>query len=375
MKRIGIFGGTFDPVHNEHLAMAAAAVSGLRLDKLYVVPAYLPPHKPGRKLTDSSDRFIMAKFAFKPIAKAEVSPFELNEKGASYTYLTAEHFAAQFPGAKLYFIMGEDMFENFPTWKCPERVLAACELAVCRREDGGADMKKAKAAFKKFGRPFTELAYVGKAVSSTEVRVRAMLGLAVGSLVPESVARYIADNELYRGAPAVGQGAKMLSDKRREHTAGVCELALRYAKTLGADRERTLLAAALHDVAKNARAADYPDFRLKEDVPPPVLHAYLGAYLAETQLGVRDAEVLDAIRFHTSGRAGMCDLEKIVYCADLLEKGRDFPEAAKLRKAVSRDFEAGFRACLAHEYKYLVKTKEPWDIFRRTQEAYEYYCK
>lgn len=113
MKKIGIFGGTFDPVHNEHIALARAAVRELELDSLLVIPAYAAPHKNGRRETEAEYRFQMAKRAFAGIERVRVSELELAREGTSYTYLTVEAVARMFPDAALYFLVGGDMLAGF----------------------------------------------------------------------------------------------------------------------------------------------------------------------------------------------------------------------------------------------------------------------
>lgn len=372
MEAIGIFGGTFDPPHLEHAAMARAAAEQLKLDRLFVVPAAIPPHKRGKKITDAADRLEMARLAFRDVPCAVVSDAEIRAEGPSFSYLTAEKFAAEYPGCRRYFVLGEDMFENFPSWREPERILAAARLAVCGRR-GNGDRARAEKAFAAFGRSFVRLNCEGRAVSATEVRVRLMLGLSVAGTVDGRVREYIANKGLYRPPEAVARGCAFLTEKRKEHTAGVCELALRYAERTGEDEGKVFLAAALHDVAKNLSPADYPRFVPPAGVPESVVHAFLGAFVAERVLGVTDADVLSAVRWHTSGRAGMSALEKIVYTADMLEKNRDFPGAEELRDIAETDFEAGFRACVAHSYRYLEKSRPRGEIFAATRQAYEYY--
>ena len=117
---------------------------------------------------------------------------------------------------------------------------------------------------------------------------------------------------------------------------------------------------------------DFPSFTIDADVPPPVVHAFLGAYVAEHVLNITDTEVLDAIRYHTSGRAKMSNLEKLIFVADMVEEGRTYLGVEKLRKAYYEDdFEKAFIQCLKEEVLHLLNKKQY--IYYRTLEAYEYY--
>ena len=121
--RIGIFGGSFDPVHKEHTNFVRAAVENLRLDKVFVMPAHIPPHKLGKTLSSNVDRLQMCKIAFLDIEQAEVSDYEMTQDGPSYTHLTCAHFKNKYPEAELFFLVGTDMLRDFPTWKEPEKIL------------------------------------------------------------------------------------------------------------------------------------------------------------------------------------------------------------------------------------------------------------
>jgi nicotinate-nucleotide adenylyltransferase len=124
MKRIGVLGGTFNPVHSEHVALAKSAVKELELDKLLVMPTYISPHK-NTTPASSQDRLNMLKLAFLGQDKIEVSDYEIKRQGKSYTYLTVEYLKEQ-EDCELFFIVGGDMLTDFKTWKYPERILNAC---------------------------------------------------------------------------------------------------------------------------------------------------------------------------------------------------------------------------------------------------------
>ena len=153
--RIGIFGGSFDPIHSEHISLARQAIADLALDRLFVMPAANPPHKPWKTLTPDSNRLEMCRLAFSGEEKITVSDYELTRGGVSYTYLTIEHFRAEYPSAELFFLVGTDMLRNFPLWKNPERILENCSLAVCARaEDEGWAVAEQSAFEARYGKKF-----------------------------------------------------------------------------------------------------------------------------------------------------------------------------------------------------------------------------
>ena len=195
MERIGVFGGTFDPVHTEHINLMRSAIIGLSLDRLFVTPTFFPPHKEGA-YASAEDRGKMLSLALKGVKKAEISDFELINGGKSYSFITAEHFKSLYPAAELFFIIGGDMLNGFKTWKNPERILAAATLVVGKRRGDGEPEETRDDFRKTFGKDFITLDFNGGGVSSTEIRTKIALGLSVSGLVPDAVAEYIGKEKL-----------------------------------------------------------------------------------------------------------------------------------------------------------------------------------
>ena len=371
MKRIVIFGGTFNPVHVEHVKTAIAAVEELKADKIIIVPTLLPPHKnvcPAK----SADRLNMLKIAFRGV-NAEISDFEISGGGKSYSYITAEHFKAQYPKDELFMLVGGDMLKDFKTWKNPERILAAVNLAVVSREDYACDYNAEREYFKRvFGKDFVLLNFTGKTVSSTEIRTEIAFGLKPQGIADE-VYNYIEDNAVYPPDKYQRYILDNLPEKRVIHTASVVICALKKAKELNLDYEKVRIAATLHDCAKYDDCKNYAGFKLPVGVPQPVVHAFLGAFVAEKVLGVSDAEILDAIRYHTSGKAQMSTLAKLIFVADMIEKGRNYDGVEILRAEYERGLESCFRLCLKEEVAHLLNKKQY--IYAETLNAYDYYIK
>ncbi len=371
MKHIGLFGGTFNPVHIEHQQMAKTAIAELKLDKLIVVPTFSPPHKKTHLLS-GEDRFNMLKTCFHKMGKVEVSDYELNSGGVSYTYLTAEHYKSLYPEDKLYLLVGGDMLTDFKTWKYPERILAVCDLAVFTREDFGFDFNFEREYFNKtFGKDFTLLSYNGKNVSSTRVRIYAELGLPLEGMVDAKVEEYIKEKALFPSGKEAEFIKKSLTEKRLVHTAEVTVTALKKVKELGLDLDKVKTTCLLHDCAKYLDKANFKGFTLPIDVPKPVEHAFLGAYVAEKVLKITDTEIIEAIKYHTSGKANMSTLGKLVFVADMIERTRNYQGVEQLRELYEKDFDECFRACLEEEMAHLLNKKSY--IYSETLNAYEYY--
>jgi len=313
----------------------------------------------------------MLKIAFGGMKNIEISDFEILNGGKSYSYITAEHFKKEYPSAQLYMLVGADMLNDFFTWKNPEIILQNCKIAAFGREGYFCDYEDIKDKFQnRFSTDFLTVSFKGEDISSTEIRTYCTFGFSPAGVNPE-VFKYIKENDVYFADEYVNYVKKVLPEKRLLHTANVVVCAEKKTKELGLDAENVRIAATLHDCAKYQDVKDYGGFSLPSDVPSPVVHAFLGAYIAETVLGIKDKEILDAIKYHTSGKAEMSTLAKLIFVADMLEKGRDYSEVYALRALYERDFELCFKECLKEEVKHLINGGKY--IYKETLSAYDYY--
>lgn len=366
--KISLFGGSFDPIHNEHIAYVRAALKEL-CDLVVVMPSRLAPHKRLGAQAGGEDRLEMCRLAFEDEPRVKVSDYEIAKSGVSYSYLTCRAFQKRFPDAERYFLVGADMLEDFFTWKNPQDILENVTLVACGRGDecAGSLHERFRETFQK---DFLALDFAGKEVSSTDIRVSIAFGKSPEEL-DEKVLGYIRERGLYTH-PAIAPALALEKPERREHSFRVAEMACSRARSLGIREDKALLAAALHDCAKYVPLSSplLEGFSCPDNVPPPVLHQYTGAYLAEKRFGIKDGEVLDAIRYHTSGRVGMGELEKLIYLSDLLEAGRDFPGVEELRALFWKDLDACLYESLRHEVEYLGGTGK--EVYPLTQEAYDW---
>lgn len=370
--KVCIFGGSFNPVHSEHIKIALSSIEELGLDKLIVMPTYVAPHKKGVNVISGFHRKKMLEIAFNGNDKVEVSDYELLKQGVSYTYQTIEHFKTLYKDSELYFLMGSDMLENFPTWKNPEIIIKNAKLVLTKRINGETNDNKSIEIVKNlYGVTPEILSVYGTTVSSTKIRVYKALGLSLEGLVPKQVEDYIDSNGIYLGNDLYSYVKNTLPIKRRVHTAGVILTAIKLAKTLGVSTEKAEIAGLLHDIAKYEDASSYPNLKLPKDISSDIIHQYLGEYIARKTLGVTDEAVLSAIKYHTTGRSDMSQLERIIYVADIIEPSRTFSGVEELRTAVEADFEKGFSICLKEIVEFL--TKSGTEIYPLTLEALNFY--
>ncbi len=197
-ERIGVFGGTFDPVHNGHLHIAREVRRALDLDRIIWAPAGRPPHKRGQIVSDDRDRVAMLELALADTPQDAISTIELERPGPSYTADTLEQLAQCLAPADLVFIMGEDSLRDFPTWKDPQRILAVAELAVAGRPGIDTDVDDLTRQMPDLKQRLTLVPMQELPVSSSEIRRRVAAGESIRDLGPEAVAEYIAREGLYR---------------------------------------------------------------------------------------------------------------------------------------------------------------------------------
>ena len=200
--RIGLLGGTFDPVHNGHLAIAEAVMSGLGLDEVIFMPAAQTPLKEDRDISAAEHRIEMVNLAIKGIPYFRLSTIELNRIGPSYTIDTVSELRELIgEDSELFFIMGCDSLASFPQWKEPERLIQACRLVAVPRP-GCAIPDLASLEKEVPGISGNAIILDGPHidVSATEIREKVSKGLAISNLVPASVEEYIKQHGLYQGS-------------------------------------------------------------------------------------------------------------------------------------------------------------------------------
>lgn len=331
--KIGVFGGTFNPPHNGHVRLAKAAADELKLDKLLVIPSCIPPHKIAAKLADGQERLEMCRLAFGCDPRFEVSPIELERGSRSYTVETLRELKALYPDSELYFIVGSDMLESFDKWYLWQEILSLSVLCAASREEGySPDLSR----FGKLAERIKIITLDPLEVSSTQIRNSA--DEVSPELLDPKVAAYIREHGLYDDG--LNRYRELLRGKlnprRLFHSECVSECAGVLAERYGASVEKARLAGLLHDVMKNAPANEQlalmPDITPLELLNTKVWHQISGeAFLRQNGI-VTEEEILGAVRWHTTGKAGMTLLEKIIYVADFISADRDYKDVEVVRR-------------------------------------------
>jgi len=359
LSRVGIIGGTFDPIHFGHLAAAEEAREKYSLDLVLFIPAGAPPHKNTDSLAEARHRYNMVTAAIRGNKYFAVSRLEAERQGTSYSVDTVREIRSYMSDdSVLYFIIGADTAALVCTWKEYEAIEELARFIILPRP-GHNSQDYISQNEHTLTMPLMD-------ISSTDIRERVIEGKSISYLLPAAVERYIYTNGIYRlsatSIPAiVAHLEKTLTGKRYLHTMGVYQEAAKLSRFYGADEKKAAIAALLHDVAKDMppgekqKACERYNVRLTNALREQIdlTHPLIGCKIAAEKFGVRDVETLNAIKYHTTGRADMTLLEKVIYVADCIEPYReDYEGLTEIRAVAYTDIDtamiAGLKATITH---------------------------
>jgi len=188
--KIGILGGTFDPIHIAHLITAEQVYHQLQLDQVWFMPAHIPPHKEGKHVTEAVHRLKMVELAIQSTSYFHAFPYELNRPGPSYTIETMKEIKNLYPNVDFYFIIGGDMIDYLPKWHKIDQLVNLVKFVGVHRPGYQPDNEWAKKYVKMVPMPQTE-------ISSTLIRTYLKNGQSIRFMVPDEVEKYIEENHLY----------------------------------------------------------------------------------------------------------------------------------------------------------------------------------
>lgn len=378
---IGIMGGTFDPIHIGHLLISEYIREELGLSKILFIPTGDPPHKPDR-ITPAGTRFELVKKAVADNINFEVLSIEADRQGKTYTVDTVCELEKLYPGEVIFYIIGSDTLYQLNTWKDPWLLKDRVKFVVYNRGGDKLEVERQiKSLRDEFGLSFVLSKGPMLDISSTEIRKRIGMRKSIKYMIPDSIVEDVRSIsiELEFDLTAIeGIVRERLGEKRFRHTIGVVEKAVELAIRYGADGDKAYIAALLHDLAKPLDHASMlmmaGDFGIIFDNDTlgstDLLHGAIGAYISEKEIGIRDTEILDAIRYHTTGRPNMTVLEKVIYLADFIEPGRSFPGVDEIRKLSMKDLNEAVIAALESTIEHLNRSNRR--IHRSTLESRDY---
>ncbi len=349
--KIGIFGGTFNPIHQGHLALIDRMIERLSLDHLILIPTAVPPHKDRGEVLPAADRIAMCRLAVAGDARVSVSTLEVERGGKSYTVDTLRELKKEYPADELILLVGSDMFYTLTEWHCAEELLRMVRIAAMAREsDELSRLLQEQARLNALGARTEVIEVDPVIVSSTDIRQN------------------------------TGRLRATLSRERYLHTLNVASAALRLAELHQGDGELAYLAGLLHDVCKEMSKDEMLNLLagsaiIKDPVflaSPRIWHGFAAAIYIQRELSVRNTQIIDAVRYHTTGRGGMSLLEEIVYLADLTSADRRYPGIEALRQTAERSIPLAMLEALQFIIGDLARTGNP--VTCDTLKAYNRYA-
>ena len=373
VTRLGVMGGTFDPIHNAHLALAEAALYTFSLDKVVFIPSRRPPHKESQAELDAEHRAIMTELAIAREPRFFLSRTELERGGYSYAYDTLVYLRSLLPeGSQIYFITGADAILDVTSWYRAADLPELCRFITAVRP--GYDLRGLEQLPPAWRQVVDRMDIPMLEISSTDLRRRVQAGAPIRYLVPEPVEDYSYKYGLYQETPGACRPTPwdrnglrervqvLLSPKRFIHSVAVAELSERWAQRWALDRDRAYIAGLLHDIAREQSPEELLEsavlFGIRVDPviqdSPIILHAEVAAHLAKWEWGVNDPDILEAIARHTIPEANMGPLAKLVYLADICEPNRRWwPGREVLLDLCERDLDRAMVFAIEQSIEYL----------------------
>lgn len=384
-KKVAIFGGTFNPPHIGHIIMASEIATNGGFDEVLVIPSKIPPHKTGY-FAPEDDRLLMCREAFSNIPNVKVLDIELKMSGKSYTLLTLQKLLEM--GIKNpTLVIGADSLVDFHKWYKFEEILKLSKLLVYKRVGiSDSEIFAAKERLENFGGEISVLELTPPDISSTAVRNIILNGGSLKDILAPATEKYIREKGLYSGGgflePQFSDKCivyreeyknyvellmQRLTEKRFYHTLCVAKEAVRLAEKYGADTKKAFLSGILHDICKDMSESEqlqlFKEFGIILDSlvlnAPKLWHSALGAEYLEKKLGITDSDILNAVRYHTTARANMSLLEKIIYLADFTSEERDYSGVEDMRRAVNISLEKAMFDALEFSVNDLKEKNKP----------------
>lgn len=390
--RIGIYGGTFNPIHNTHIEIAQAAKKQFNLDIVYFLISGTPPHKDTSETVADLCRYDMVRLAIEGLDGLEIDDREIYRAGKSYSYITFTELHQEHPDDDLFFIMGSDSLINFKNWVKPEIISEYASILTAPR--AGDDISKIEQAINEckniFDGDFFLIDYIANDLASSSIRSELRSNPSIKELIPEKVYQYIYEHNLY--APEAYTMAdvarldeamqKELKPSRYVHTLGVANMAYSLAIKWNYPAVNAMVAGMLHDCAKCISDEKRINVCEKNNIPitdieykyPHLLHGKVGAYYAKEKYSINDKQIAHAIAVHTTGCPAMNLLDKIIFVADYIEPGRDKqPRLDILRSMAYIDLDQCVYMILEDSVNYL--NSNPDMVDPTTIDTFNYYRK
>ena len=384
-RHIAVVGGTFDPIHEGHFQLGRAALSALHLDEVWFMPSGSNNYRSLLGLrAEKRHREAMVKLAIEGEEKLVFSDWECAQPGSTYTSKTFAQLNAIYPEVTWYYVVGADTLNSLKYWEEPELICNAVVLLVAGRKEQVSNdelQQTARALREGYGADIRFIPWDNIPVSSTKIRREYREDKVRKDDLPKGVFEYMESHHLYRSLTELSDNeildrcdatqqereyyqklTEMLTPRRVRHCLGVMHMAMLLADGYrNVPPEKARLAGLLHDCG-----------RTENNALNALGHAPAGAQIARRLFGVEDESVLSAIRWHTTGRPGMTELEKIIYVADYIEPFRgQMLDLEKARRIAYTDLDQAVTFMGESTFRYLESRGE--DIDPITLETVNFY--
>ncbi|MEG0451678.1 MAG: nicotinate-nucleotide adenylyltransferase [Coprobacillus sp.] len=360
MIKIGLFGGSFDPIHKAHIYIAKFALEQLNLDEVHFIPTKNNPWKDASFAT-SKQRIEMIHIAIKDYDYLKINTIEIDslKDDKNFTIDTIKQLMKDHPNTEYYYIMGVDQANSFYKWKDAKEINKLLQLVAFQR--GG--YKKDEIKFNEFN--FIELLNEPINASSSDARDGHI------EMLEHDVLKYMTNHGLYLETMI----ASKMSEKRWKHTCSVAKLAYEIAEANHLDSMKAYVAGMFHDIAKEMSldetlAIMNNHFKEFIDKPQPILHQWVSRYITEIVYLIDDEEILKAIEQHTTASIHISQIGKCVYVADKLDPLRDYDSSEQIL-ICKKDINEGFRNSLIDFYEFSKKKNR--DIDKCFYDIYNYF--
>ena len=385
--KLAVLGGSFNPVHIGHLYLADAVLTGLGYDRIVLVPAFQSPFKPGAETASPKDRVDMLAASIPADPRLTIDDCEIKREGVSYTIDTLKDIIDRYsPDGKPGLILGDDLASTFYKWRNPGEIAELADIIIARRlSESGVDPAQGascsgetvvgEAARKagSFSYPYKALDNEIVDVSSSLIREKISRGEAWRYLLPRGARRVIEDRQLYGCKSREGSSFEeiicriendaraSLDTSRFIHSRNTALMAWDLCRRFGLDPEKGYMAGIAHDMCKRLdkgelmRLAhqDGGSFSKLELAKPGLLHARAAAVMVRVKYGVTDSDIIEAIRYHTTGANEMGPYSKVVYVADKIEMSRPGVDPVLREMGRSADLDTLLAAVLGDTVAYL----------------------
>ncbi|QQY78591.1 nicotinate-nucleotide adenylyltransferase [Mycoplasma mycoides subsp. capri] len=362
-KKIALFGGSFDPIHTDHVNIIKTCYEKLKFDEVWLIPAYLNPFKT-KQNSSIVDRLNMLEIIKNKFSYIKIYDYEIKNKKTTPTYQTVKHILKTNPDDHFSFIMGSDQLDRFEEWNNFDELIKMIDFKVFKRNE---DYNKQ--VLNKYNLELFE--FENNYLSSTDIRNLKHLDKQI-----KEINDYVNYNLMY----LYERLETKMDQKRYIHCLNVGKMAYDLAIKWNVDPKKALIAGTLHDITKRwskEQSLNYLKTYLPQLInePYPVWHSYTAYLHLLYDWLIDDKEILSAVFNHTVGSENMSLLDIIVFCADKISIERDYLGVDKLRELCFSDLMLGFKTLLKNQYDLAIKKHGKDNIGSMLIKTVNYYLK